>query len=72
MCFFLLSFFLRDHSEFTIANLFNKHETNVMYILYTYMQFKDMIRIRQLQVLSQCISVYSFFHAKFSAFFIYS
>ena len=74
-CFFVLFFvfvFLRDHSEFTMANLFNTHETSVMYILYTYMQFKDMIRIRQSQVLNQCINVYNFFHAKLSAFFIYS
>ena len=49
-----------------LGNLFNTHETNVMNILYTYMQFKDMIRIRQLRVLNQCINVYNFFHTSHS------
>ena len=53
-----------------MANLFNTHETNVMYILYTYIPFKDMIRIRHLQVLNQYINVYNFVHAKLSAFFL--
>ena len=76
--FFFFFFFFRDHSELTMANLFNTHETNIIYIPFTYIHtFQGytcnyISSIQQLQILDQCINVCNFFHAKLSAFFIYS